>query len=154
MKYLAILFLSVFLFSCSQKKEDIFQLQNQEGNQIDILNQTNSATITKAFGKPLSIEKEPEPEAEGLPTSTIITYRGLKLELTGNSIDEITIKNNDWHIGDITIGTDARFIEENYKFLKKKGDYLLYLIPDFDGVLFIKLDSENKIAEYGLSNPS
>jgi len=153
MKYLIII-LSLCLFSCSQKKEDIFYLKNQEGKGLNVLNKTNSKIITNTFSTLVSVEHEPETDVEGLPPWTIITYTGLKLELTGTYIDEVTITGNNWSIGGITIDTDAEFINDNYTFLKKSGDYLLYKLPDYDGVLFVKLNAESKVIECGLSNPS
>ena len=154
MKYLIIIFFSLCLFSCSQKKEDIFYLKNQNGNGLSVFNQADFKIITNTFGTPLSVEREPETDTEGLPSWTIITYSGLKLELVGTSIDEVTIASNGWSIGGITIGTDAEFINNNFKLLEKKGDYLLYKLPDYDGVLLVKSNAESKVIECGLSNPS
>ncbi|WP_116789837.1 hypothetical protein [Flavobacterium psychrotrophum] len=153
-KHLVAIVFSLCLFSCSQKKEDIFYLKNKNGKGFTITEQTNSETITNTFGTPLSVEHESKTDAEGLPSWTNIKYSGLTLELVGTSIDGVTITGDNWSIGGITIGTDAEFINDNFKLLKKEGNYLLYQVPDFDGVLFVKLNTGSKVIECGLSNPS
>ncbi|RTY87591.1 hypothetical protein [Flavobacterium sp. RSP15] len=123
---------------------------------LNVNDKTTSKKIELIFGKPMSILKESaseESDGDSEPW-TNITYSGLKIELTGNFITDITINNSDWKLNDITVGMDIKEVYKKYKKINRKfKNYIIFKIPNFDGVLFIQIDKKNNIKKIGISNP-
>ena len=75
--------------------------------------------IETIFGKPLRIKKEQVVDTYGEEPWTIIIYNGLKIELTGDYISDITISNNDWSINTIKLSDSLTDISKKLKKIKK-----------------------------------
>ena len=123
---------------------------------LNVDDKFTSKKIESIFGKPISISKEPNSEESDGDSEpwTNITYRGLKIELTGNFISDITIDNSDWKLNNISIGMDIKEVYKKYQKINRKyKDYIIFKIPNFDGVLLIQIDKTNNIKKIGISNP-
>ena len=108
--------------------------------------------IETIFGKPLRIKKEQVVDTYGEEPWTIIIYNGLKIELTGDYISDITISNNDWSINTIKLSDSLTDISKKLKKIKKtKKNYILYEIPNFEGVFFVNTDLKGKVKSIGIS---
>ena len=108
--------------------------------------------IETIFGKPLRIKKEQVVDTYGEEPWTIIIYNGLKIELTGYYISDITISNNDWSINTIKLSDSLTDISKKLKKIKKtKKNYILYEIPNFEGVFFVNTDLKGKVKSIGIS---
>ena len=57
-------------------------------------------------------------------------------------------------MNDITVGMDIKEVYKKYKKINRKfKNYIIFKIPNFDGVLFIQIDKKNNIKKIGISNP-